>query len=106
MDTEEVPKTSFYPREQAAVNKELFENCFRVVAFSLTDEELDVVWRDLGGDEVGTIELSQFYSKLSCWNENVEKSVEELDKKDEDAMDDLNAEFFQVLSFARSVGSG
>ena len=90
IEAEDILKTSFYPRESATVSKELFENCFRIVSFSLTEQELDVIWQDLGGVENEVIDLSQFYSKLSCWKDN-------LDKDDEDAMDGLNADFFQVL---------
>lgn len=88
---EDIMKDSFYPRQSASVTKELFENCFRIISFPITDKELEAIWEDLNGNETGIIELTHFYSKLSCWKDNLNK-----DNKEE--IDNLNVDFFHVFS--------
>jgi hypothetical protein len=51
----------------------------------------------LGGAENGIIDLGQFYAKLSCWKDYI-------DKKDEEKMDNLNADFFHVVFILNTIG--
>ena len=90
----------FYPRDSAMLTKEHFANCFQVVGFSLTPDELNLIWTDLEGEGKASIELIQFYSKLSCWKGEI---VEKVQRKP-DVIKNLNMELLNVIHLKRWFG--
>ena len=91
-------RDSFYPRESASLTKEHFRTCFNIVSFEISNEEFEAIWNDLGGNEVGSIEVSVFYTKLTCWGDI-------LNKNEEDDIEDINKDFFHVL-ISQTIGFG
>jgi len=85
-------RDTFYPRNTASLTKEHFANCFQIVGFAITPDELNALWSDLGGEKNNLIELPLFFTKLSCWKDELAEN-----KHTTDVISNLNMEIIEVF---------
>jgi len=93
-------RDAFYPKENGFLSKEDFTACFTAIGFPISADETSAILADLGCDQQTTnvIELAQFYNKLSCW-----KDI--MDKKQPGMIDNLNRELLTVFKcIGQSIG--
>ena len=87
-----IMRDAFYPKENALISKDDFAGCFQSINFPITSDELNAILADLECDQTSKVDLSLFYSKLSCW-----KDV--MGKPHPDVIANLNMELFEVTEY-------
>lgn len=83
-------RDSFYPQPNAFLSQEQFMNCFQEISCPITEEDIGMIFKDLRIEENGKIELKQFFDKLSCWKDFLEKARPEV-------IANLNEELIEVI---------